>query len=151
MIDELVKHADAIRHGDGEVKPGQPIHITKGFAPGDGVWQGDLGLEVIEKVPSGYKLVKPADGKEKDQLRQLVPGNTQGARHCLQTLKGVKVYRRDDWGPNSLLGPVLAFSEPNVIDHPTHGPVHVPAGTMIKCRYQREWDAEQARERRSID
>ena len=85
--------------------------------------------------------------------KQLVPGNTQGAKHCLASLSGVKLYRPTAWGPNydGLHGPALELSKPATITHPTHGDVTIPAGSTVLCHYQREWDQEQKRERRNAD
>lgn len=128
------------------VAPGQPFSFTEAASVGDGCWQGDLGLEVVAGVPAGYELAsKPST--------QLVPGATQGSRHCLDSLKGVKLYLPEGWPTptDQLAGPVFVLSKPRTVTHPVHGDVSIPAGFTIRCRYQREYDAEQRRERRAAD
>lgn len=147
-IERIQKHAATIKAGEHEsVKPGQPFGFTEACQPGDGVWQGDLGIEIVAGVPDGYEQVKNPKSADK----QLVPGQTQGARHCLDSLVGVKLYRPTEWGPESLQGPCLVITKTRKILHPTHGAVTVPAGFTVLCRYQREWDKEQAKQRRARD
>lgn len=147
-IDRVVSHAEEIASGKiHAVQPGLPVRFPAAASEGDEGWQGDLGLRVVRQVPDD--LVRLAAPCEAD--RQLVPGSTQGARHCLDSLDGVEIYRPKDWGPESLLGPCLVFSKERTIRHPTHGAVTVPAGFTIQCRYQREFDSELRRERRNAD
>jgi hypothetical protein len=147
-IDEIQTHARRIAAGEHEtVKPGQPARFTDAAQPGDAIWQGDLCLEVVAGVPDGYTLAKkPA--------AQLVPGTTQGARHCLDSVRGVKVYYPQGWpasAEETLTGPCLVLSQERAVLHPTHGPVTVPAGFTVLCSYQKEYDAELRRERRNQD
>ncbi len=147
-IERVEKHAKRISNREHEtVKPGQPFRITEAASVGDGCWQGDLGIEVVAKVPQGYVRIE----KPKVADKQLVPGNTQGSKHCLDSLRGVQVYRPSDWSEESLAGPCLVLMEERTILHPTHGAVTIPAGFTVLCRYQREWDKEQAKERRARD
>lgn len=147
-IEKLQRHARRIGSGNHErVKPGMPFRITEAASVGDGVWQGDLGLEIVVAVPPGYVLVERPSGAD----RQLVPGNTQGARHCLDSLDGVTLYRPARWSEESLAGPCIVLEQERTILHPTHGPVTIPAGFTVLCRYQREWDREQQQERRARD
>jgi len=148
VIDRITKYAAEIARGEHSVKPGDPITITSAAQAGDAVWQGDLGLVVIDAVPEGHlELTDPL----KEEHRQLVPGNTEGAKHCLSSIEGVRMFRRADWGFASLSGPVFVSETDISVVHPVHGDVNIPGGTMIECIYQREWDAEQARERRAAD
>lgn len=147
-IDRVVRHAKRIANGkDKTVQPGKPTRFPEAAAINDCGWQGDLCLTLVESVPAGFVRIKNL--QEFD--RQLVPGDTQGARHCLRSLDGVEIYRPSDWGPESLVGPCLVFSREGTIDHPTHGAVTIPAGMTIQCSYQREWDAELRRQRRNAD
>jgi hypothetical protein len=58
---------------------------------------------------------------------QLAPGNTQGSRHCLARMEGVKFYRLKDATP--LDGPVIETPVENSVTHPEHGHViNMPAG-----------------------
>jgi hypothetical protein len=145
-IEKLQRHANKIKAGKARVSPGQSMRLSAAAEPGDGVWQGDLGLEVVSSVPGGYERAKAV-------TLQLVPGSTQGSRHCLDSADGVEMYLPKGWGPkyDGLAGPCLVLTEERTILHPTHGAVTIPAGFTIQCRYQREWDAEQRRERRNAD
>jgi hypothetical protein len=51
----------------------------------------------------------------------------------------------------SLAGPAFVLSKQRTVTHPVHGEVTIPAGFTVLCRFQREWDAEQRRERRNAD
>lgn len=131
-------------------RPGEPARMDA-IAPGQGVWQGDLGLKVVEEPPADYE---PVDSLT-DADAQLVPGNTQGARHRLSSLDGVTMWKPRGWGTaetdQSLAGPCFRTEQEVTVLHPTHGPVVVPAGMTILCGYQREFDSEQQRERRNAD
>lgn len=146
-IKRIEKHARRIADGSERVKPGQPVRFTQAASVGDTIRQGDLYLTIVEAVPKGYvKLNKP-----KAVAKQLVPGNTQGARHCLDSLDCVTLYRPKSWSEESLDGPCLVLAKERTILHPTHGAVTIPAGFTVLCRYQREFDSEQRRERRARD
>lgn len=148
-IDKITRHAKRIASGKDTVKPGQPIHMTDAWTVGDCARQGDLYIDVIEspkKCPQGFVAVELTD---KD--RQLVPGNTEGAKHVLENLAGVTMYRPENWNEESLVGPILILSRPNTIKHPTHGHVHIPAGFAVACNYQVEYDAQLRREARARD
>jgi hypothetical protein len=146
-IREITTHAKAIREGREEVKPGMPANFTAASQAGDGVWQGDLGLEIVDAVPDGYVNVK----RPKAADRKLVPGITEGSRHTLDSLDGVKLFRPEKWDEESLAGPCFVLTEERTVLHPTHGPVTIPAGFTVLCRYQREWDKIQQQERRARD
>lgn len=133
------------RHG-ASVTPGQPLRLTEAHAAGDGCSQGDLDILIVDKVPSGYKLVK----KPIDADRQLVPESGGGSHHRLQSFEGVTLYRRDVWGKevNDLRGPCIVFDQPNAIVHEPghdkgHGTVFIDAPMTVVCAYQRNLDAEQ--------
>lgn len=144
-IHTITRHAARVASGkDPKVRPGVPAAFTAAAAPGDFGWQGDLKLTIVEKVPDGYVHVKAPTEADK----QLVPGTTQGARHCLDSLQGVTLYRPKEWGVG---GPCLVLALDRRILHPTHGTVTVPAGTVVLCSYQREWDKQQQAARRSVD
>jgi hypothetical protein len=114
--------------------------------PGDCIWQGDLGLVIVadKKPPKGY--VKPNKATV-----QLVPGNTVGSKHCLDTLDGVEMYVPNEWNEETLDGPFLMVNKEVNVLHPTHGTVTIPAGFNVQCYYQREYDRELERERRARD
>jgi len=143
-IDHIQSHAERIAAGQESVKPGMPLAFTTACSPGDAIRQGDLYLVVVDKVPSGYvKATRPS--------KQLVPGNTEGAKHCLDATAGVKVYLPEKWDAESLEGPCLVTTKERKVLHPVHGPVTIPAGMTVQCRYQREWDKELAKQRRARD
>ncbi len=145
MIEQLIKHTKKIATGEHEqVKPGMEFYLTNAAVNGDGVWQGDLGLEVVTDIPQGYT-------KAKKPTTQLVIGNTQGSKHCLDSLEGVTLYHPKHWNEESLIGPCFSVTKERRILHPTHGAIIIAAGLTILCRYQREWDIEQRKERRALD
>lgn len=148
VIQELERHAALIRDGKHDrIGPGVPVQMSPALEPGEGVAQGDLYLIVESRVPEDYvEVLQPQDSD-----RQLVPGQTVGAKHCLDSLEGVKMYRPNLWSSESLEGPHLVLSQDRVVLHPTHGAVTIPAGMSVTCYYQREYDAEQKRERRALD
>lgn len=148
-IEKLQRHTAKIRNGKHRVKPGQPIRFPEAAAHGDFIRQGDLYLILIENTTSfaGYSVVE----SPRDIDRQLVPGNTTGAKHCLDSLKGVTLLRPVEWTGETLQGPLLRLSQERVVMHPTHGAVTLLAGTTILCHYQRELDQELRKERRARD
>ena len=131
------------------VRPGLPYRFSDAADFGEGVWQGDLCLELVAEVPPDYEAVSRPKAADK----QLVIGSTQGSRHCLDSLHGGNLHRPADWGKNldSLVGPCLVLTEERTVLHPTHGAVTIPAGRTILCSYQRVWDMEQQAARRSLD
>ena len=146
-ITKIEKHAKKIRDGKATVSPGLPFRINEAATVGDMVWQGDLGLEIVDDVPSGYVRVKsPTDAD-----RQLVPGNTQGAKHVLDSFDGVELWRPAEWPNVTQLGPAFVLRKERAVTHPTHGDVTIAAGHAVLCSYQREWDSEQLAERRNMD
>ena len=148
MIDEIQNHAKSIAAGEIEkVKPGMKAAFTTACVPGDAIRQGDLYLTIVDKIPQGYVEIKKPTAADK----QLVPGNTEGSKHCLDSLSGVKIYRPAKWDEESLDGPCLVLTKERSVLHGTHGPVVMPAGFMVHCTYQREWDKELAKQRRARD
>lgn len=143
-IDRINSKARAIRDNRDDIKPGQPVRISEAASVNDYVRQGDLYLIVVDKKPADYV-------KQKIETVQLVPGNTEGAKHCLDSFDAVDLWVPKDWNAESLDGPCFTAKREVTVLHPTHGPVTVPAGMTIVCRYQREFDAEQKRERRNAD
>jgi len=130
------------------VGPGQPMSLNDAATIGDGVWQGDLGIEVVAGKPAGYVDAKPQT--------QLVPGNTVGARHILQDLTTVVDFALPtNWSTDAsyegLQGPYFRCAAATTIAHPVHGPVNVAAGHCVQLRYQRDLDLDTLRERRALD
>lgn len=178
VIDELEQHAKKIAEGrDPKVRPGARETFTEGCTVSDAIRQGDVYIDIIgeckydelgdtimvtayddegnplaEKVE--YKLRQVPEGaseSELEKLRQMVPGVTVGAKHCLSSLDGVKVYMPPVWNEEELDGPVLALSKPQEYIHPTHGPVVLLVGQLYELRYQRNWDVLQKKIVRAAD
>ncbi len=98
------------------------------LAPGDYHRQGDIYIQRIEKLPKSAKT--------STVHLQLVPGETQGSRHCLDSLDGVTMYTKPDATP--LDGPLLRTTQERTITHPEHGHVTIPAG-IYAITYQRQY------------
>lgn len=144
-IEKIQKHAKRIASGkDSKVQPGMPARFTEAATIDDCIWQGDLALVIAAEIPDGYE-------KSANPSSQLVPGNTQGAKHCLDSLDGVELWLPKVWNEEVLEGPYMRLSKERTVLHPTHGPVTIPAGFSVQCHYQKEWDREQAKERRARD
>lgn len=149
----IESHARAVKDGKHKtVKPGQPFDFNAAHQTGEGVWQGDLGVEIVSCVPTGYELVKNPTSAD----RKMVPGPEDGAKHHLDSFNGVTLYRPKGWGEDMdmLDGPVLVVTKPRQIVHSgsgQHGTVGLCAGNIYALRYQRVWENEEARERRSKD
>lgn len=146
VIEQIEQHCQRITDGSERVYPGMPMRFTEACVTGDCIWQGDLGLVISDSKnpPVGY--IKP----EKASV-QLVPGNTVGSKHCLDTLEGVEMYIPKKWDEETLDGPFLVIKKEVNVLHPTHGTVTIPAGFNVQCYYQREYDRELERERRARD
>jgi len=108
--------------------------------PGDCWRQGDVYITLLGELPNAVELVA-------EPALQLVPGTTQGSRHCLDSLVGVVVHRVSDAGP--LDGPVIECKCERTVTHPEHGDVVLPPG-IYGIHYQRDLDAEE-REHRVLD
>lgn len=147
-IDKIQKHAKAIAAGEIEqVKPGMPAAFTDACTVGDTIRQGDLYLTIVAAVPGNYCEIPKPTALDK----QLVPGNTSGAKHCLDALAGIKLYRLKGWNAEMLDGPCFVLTKRRKVLHPIHGAVTIPAGFTILCRYQREFDKELQKQRRARD
>lgn len=147
-IEQIQNHAKSIANGEHDkIGPGVPVSMSSALVAGEGVAQGDLMLIVADRVPDGYQKVSKPNAIDK----QLVPGNTVGAKHCLDALAGVTLYRPSNWTEESLDGPCIVTTKERTVLHPTHGAVTIPAGMTVVCYYQREWDREQMKERRARD
>lgn len=147
-IERIEQHVAAARESkDPAVMPGRPERFTEAAQAGDTIPQGDLYLMIVDAVPNDYVRVTKPTAADK----QLVPGNTQGARHCLDALSGVKLFRPQNWTGEDLRGPCFVLTKERTILHPTHGDVTIPAGFTVLCGYQPEFDSETRRERRNAD
>lgn len=136
------------------VTPGQPFTLSDVHQPGEGVWQGDLGVEVVDAIPADYVEVKDLA----DSDRQLVPEGGAGSHHRIRSLDGVTLYRPKGWGESEtdLRGPCVVFDTPNEIVHqPGHGRPHgtvvIASAMIVLCRYQRNLAADEREARRAMD
>lgn len=169
ILDRMEAHIEKIRskqHDD--LLPGMPLYFNGSHTVNDCQVQGDVmvtvvapvpekwkdgdTLKVLKKyIPKGYQKVDDSNPTVQGKMFQLVPGNTEGARHCIENRDGVEIFVPENWSEENLDGPLLACSKPTVITHPVHGPVHVAAGMIVKIDYDRQWDLEQQKERRARD
>lgn len=147
-LELLERHVASIRAGSEKCGPGRPQSFSTAAVAGDCIPQGDLYFVIVDAVPAEYaEITDPTD-----MDRQLVPGNTQGARHCLESLDGVRLFRPASWPEVEFGGPCLVPTSRDAVTlHPTHGPVTVPVGLIALCVYQRSLDEIERRERRARD
>lgn len=129
---------ETIDNGE-KIDAAQPQRFPEAASAGEYFRQGDVYIVKLDAIPTGAKAVKAE--------AQLAPGESQGARHVLDSLEGVRMFRRDD--PSGLIGPVLLVEEVRTVTHPEHGHVVLPPG-CYEVRFQRELDAE-LREQRVQD
>lgn len=149
MIKELMAFYNKLVNGDLAVKPGQAERISEAAACGDFCWQGDLKFTIVDKIPKDYTQIEPTEAD-----KQLVPGSTEGAKHCLNHLD-VEYYVPKEWSRsdsyNKLDGPIVLFKSENVVSHNEHGNITIPAGMCIQFNYQKNFDIELQKEIRARD
>lgn len=121
---------EQVKESVDKVKSNHTRQFPEAASIGDSFRQGDIYITLQSKVPTDYS-------EEKNPRTQLAIGNTQGSRHCLENLVGVKVYRAKN--PDMLEGPYIKLSQPKVITHPEHGHVSLPIG-VYSITYQRNLD-----------
>lgn len=152
VIKEIENFVKSVAHGSEFVSHGVPIRFTEASTSGDRIWQGDLALTIRSKVPKDYVEARSGEeGRSLSSSLQLVHGSNVGSMHCLDSLDGVKLFFPKRWDEESLRGPFFILSKERTVTHPKHGNVTIPAGFSVQCSYQREYDAEQKRERRAKD
>lgn len=132
---------DQVRAQAEKIKSNAPHRFPAAASPGETHRQGDLYVTLLVGLPP-MPTIQPTSPR-----RQLAVGNTQGSRHCLDSLSGVKCYEWSDATPFD--GPILDISQERVIEHPEHGHLILPPG-VYGVTYQRDLDAEE-RERRVLD
>lgn len=156
VLQDFAAHLETLKSGDAPVGPGNPETLSAAAGVNEYIAQGDLFLNVTDKIPKGYTKVD----KLTEAHLQLVPGNTQGARHCLSTLTGIEMWLPSNFNATyeGLEGPLLRSEKAFVVLHPIHGDVTVDkgvcsskSGQYVWCTYAREYDLEQKRERRNAD
>lgn len=131
-----------------KIVAGETLYFPEAASDGEFIAQGDMNIVIVpDEVPQGYiKLYEP--------ILKLVPrkDDSTGSRHCLVSTDGVEMYVPSTWDETSLDGPFLRLANGTTITHPVHGDVVVPdCHKSIKIEYPREWDAELARARVTID
>lgn len=112
------------------IKNDNPQRFPEAASVGDYMRQGDVYIELLDKVPSDVKL-------ENNPNLQVVPGNTKGSRHTLDSVKGVKMYIINN--SNELQGPILDITEERTLTHPEHGDIILPANRVYAITYQRAY------------
>ena len=147
-MNDVVNYVKVVADGQHDVvKPGMPMSFSEASVEGDMIWQGDLGIGITSGgPPDGYVKV--------ENVLCLTPNtdNSIGSRHCLESLDGIEMWVPKVWDETVLDGPYLRLSNGARITHPVHGDVSIPACfNEIQIVYQREYDAELARERRAAD
>lgn len=121
MVKDTIKRLEK----DAEtIKNTSPVDLSN-IEVGDEHRQGDLR---IIRLPDNYVGKNPSRfTREFKPSRQLAPGATQGSRHELDGLDGIKVYRLQD--ATEVDGPVIESDRPFNITHPEHGhAINIPAG-----------------------
>lgn len=148
-MSDVVNHAKTIADGKHDVvRPGMPMSFSEASVEGDMIWQGDLGIGITSGgPPKGYVKVDI-----KNLCLTPNTDNSIGSRHCLESSNGVEMWVPQVWDETVLDGPYLRLSNGANITHPVHGDVSIPACfNEVQIVYQREYDAELARERRAAD
>lgn len=121
----MVKDTLAQLNRDAEtIRNTSPVDLSN-MEVGDEHRQGDLRIirltDDFGHRKSGMLVAVP------DPSRQLAPGTTQGSRHELDSLDGLKLYRLRD--ATAIDGPVIEADRPFSVTHPEHGDaVNMPAG-----------------------
>lgn len=151
MISELIKHQEKLENKELPVKPGQMETLSEAATENDGARQGDLYFVVRStdgsfNFPENYSEITPGEID-----KQLVPGNTKGAKHCLEHLDGVRMalpssFSRDEsyMGP----GPIVLFQKENTKVHPEHGAIVFKEGFCVEFGYQKSLNQDEEEIRR---
>jgi len=96
--------------------------------------QGDLYIQKTGNV-TGLK-------EKTVTTNQLVPGQTMGSRHCLDSLQGIKFYTSSR--SSALMGDTLEATRAFQVNHPEHGDIKFSAG-CYRIGYQKDHAAEEKR------
>lgn len=129
QFDALRNHLESIKNDD--------PHVFEHMDVGDMWAQGDVGIMRIELIPKGVTEIK-------NPSAQLAPGSTQGSRHIIADMAGVRMFSIAD--ATALDGPIVDCKSAMTITHPEHGDVTVPAGTYAIV-YQRAFADELKRQK----
>lgn len=130
VFTEVAEHAEQIQNDS--------AHDLSRMKIGDEWRQGDVGIIRLSDdftTRNSSQLIQTLNPSVK-----LAPGNTQGIRHCLDSLDGVEMFTLGN--PTPLDGPILKTSKPRSILHPEHGDaVNLPPGCYA-ITYQRAFAEE---------
>lgn len=118
-----------------KIKSDKTQRFPDAASPGDTVRQGDVFITLMKSTPMIPQVCQPVEKPSK----QLAPGNTQGSRHCIKSLRGVKVYQLTNANPYD--GPIISSAKTMEITHPEHGNWILPPGCYA-ISYQRTEDSE---------
>lgn len=116
-----------LKHHAETIKNDEPQRVET-WSPGDAWAQGDVLFVCLDRVPDG--------AIEIPGTIQLAPGETQGSRHCLDSLNGITSYRLAE--PTPMDGPILKADREFTVPHPEHGDVTFPAG-VVGVVYERAY------------
>jgi len=114
-----------------EVVKGKPEPREVTIPVGDYTVQGDVYIQALDIVPTGYKPTSIA--------AQIAPGNTQGSRHILKSLDGIKMYTAKN--ASVLDGPVIRAEQSFELTHPEHGHLILSPG-IYRITYARQYAVE---------
>lgn len=109
-------------------------HRIETMSAGDAWAQGDVAIIALDAVPADAML-------DESPSAQLAPGNTQGSRHLLDSLDGLRLFARTGGEATPLAGPVIEAERRFSVTHPEHGNVSLPPG-VYQVRYQRAFAEE---------
>lgn len=129
----IAEQAQTLRASSSEcIDNDRPVQVPAAMSPGDMLPQGDIGLLMLESLPSDWQQIEwPKEGD-----MQLAPGTTQGSRHTIprRFKNAVLLYRITDGDQLSDLG-LLARALFD-LEHPEHADhVGYPAG-VYRVRHQ---------------
>lgn len=108
---------------EAESKSSQEVRFIEKMEVGKVVRQGDLYVHCVESShPKGKQL----------PITQLVPGVSQGSRHCVDGGRVFEGKALPKWMPNGrsdvVMGPVVENGERFTVTHPEHAHVSLPPG-----------------------
>lgn len=93
-----------------------------------GAQQGDVYFSRLAAVPTPTRRLLQSNG-------QLVPGQTQGSRHCVNPAQ-VRLWVLPR--PTPLQGPIIEATDAFTVSHPEHGHVTLAPG-VYQVTYQRDF------------